>query len=348
MGARGPVLSLPLQRFLHADRAAARRQARGAGSLHRRVRAAAQRVLGAGIEFEISGRAKHIYSIWRKMQRKGIGFSQVYDIRAVRILVPEVKDCYATLGLVHGLWRNIPNEFDDYIANPKENGYRSLHTAVIGPGGQDSRGADPHPAMHEEAELGVCAHWRYKGSDAQRGRAPATRRRSAGCARCSTGTRRPAMPGRRRAAQLRGGSGSGLRVHPPGRCGQPGQRRHAAGFCLPRAHGGRAPLSRRQGQRADRAAHTHAADRRPRGDTHRQARRSRGATGCSPGLATCVHIPGPGQGAGLVSQPGPGGKHRCGTSAAGARVPAPRADQRRLQAHRRAVSFPRSTTCTRP
>jgi hypothetical protein len=79
------------------------------------------------------------------MQRKGIGFSQVYDIRAVRILVPEVKDCYATLGLVHGLWRNIPNEFDDYIANPKENGYRSLHTAVIGPGGQDSRGADSHP-----------------------------------------------------------------------------------------------------------------------------------------------------------------------------------------------------------
>ena len=70
------------------------------------------------------------------MQRKAIGFSQVYDIRAVRILVPKIKDCYAALGVVHGLWRNIPNEFDDYIANPKENGYRSLHTAVIGPEGK--------------------------------------------------------------------------------------------------------------------------------------------------------------------------------------------------------------------
>lgn len=123
----------------------------------------------AGIEFEIAGRAKHIYSIWRKMQRKGIGFSQVYDIRAVRILVPEIKDCYATLGLVHGQWRNIPNEFDDYIANPKENGYRSLHTAVIGPEGKIMEVQIRTRRMDEEAELGVCAHWRYKGSDAQSG-----------------------------------------------------------------------------------------------------------------------------------------------------------------------------------
>ena len=125
----------------------------------------------AGFSFEVSGRAKHIYSIWRKMQRKGIGFSQVYDIRAVRILVPEVKDCYATLGLVHGLWRNIPHEFDDYVANPKENGYRSLHTAVIGPEGKILEVQIRTQQMHEEAELGVCAHWRYKGSDAQGGMA---------------------------------------------------------------------------------------------------------------------------------------------------------------------------------
>jgi len=122
----------------------------------------------AGIRAEFSGRAKHIYSIWRKMQRKGIGFSQVYDIRAVRLLVPEVRDCYAALGIVHGLWRNVPNEFDDYIANPKDNGYRSLHTAVIGPQGKVLEVQIRTFDMHEEAEFGVCAHWRYKGADSQR------------------------------------------------------------------------------------------------------------------------------------------------------------------------------------
>ncbi|MFT4823621.1 MAG: GTP pyrophosphokinase [Halioglobus sp.] len=137
-----------------------------------RVREELYRVLrNAGLEVEIAGRAKHIYSIWRKMQRKGIGFSQVYDIRAVRILVPDVKDCYATLGMVHGLWRNIPNEFDDYIANPKENGYRSLHTAVIGPEGKVLEIQIRTQQMDDEAELGVCAHWRYKGSDKEGGMA---------------------------------------------------------------------------------------------------------------------------------------------------------------------------------
>lgn len=119
----------------------------------------------AEIAGEVTGRAKHIYSIWRKMQRKDIGFSQVYDIRAVRILVPTVKDCYAVLGIVHGLWRHIPNEFDDYIAAPKENGYRSLHTAVIGPNRRVVEIQIRTKQMHEEAELGVCSHWRYKGTD---------------------------------------------------------------------------------------------------------------------------------------------------------------------------------------
>ena len=109
-----------------------------------------------GIEAQLSGRSKHIYSIWRKMQRKGIGFSQVHDISAIRVLVPDLKDCYAVLGIVHGLWRNIPNEFDDYIANPKENGYRSLHTAVIGPEGKVLEIQIRSYDMDEEAELGVC------------------------------------------------------------------------------------------------------------------------------------------------------------------------------------------------
>jgi GTP pyrophosphokinase len=119
----------------------------------------------AGILTEISGRAKHIFSIWRKMRAKGIGFSQVYDIRALRVLVPTVYDCYSALGIVHGIWRNIPNEFDDYIANPKENGYRSLHTAVIGPGGKVLEVQIRTFDMHKEAEFGVCAHWQYKGTD---------------------------------------------------------------------------------------------------------------------------------------------------------------------------------------
>ncbi|MEK1906880.1 MAG: GTP diphosphokinase [Pseudomonas sp.] len=118
-----------------------------------------------GVKPDISGRAKHIYSIWRKMQRKGLQFSQIYDVRAVRVLVPEVRDCYTALGIVHSLWRHIPKEFDDYIANPKENGYRSLHTAVIGPDGKVLEVQIRTQAMHEEAELGVCAHWKYKGTD---------------------------------------------------------------------------------------------------------------------------------------------------------------------------------------
>ncbi len=124
-----------------------------------------ERLHQEGIKCDVYGRVKHIYSIWRKMSRKNLDFSQIYDIRAVRVLVPEVKDCYAALGIVHGLWRHIPNEFDDYIANPKENGYRSLHTAVIGPEGKVLEVQIRSNAMHEDAELGVCAHWLYKGTD---------------------------------------------------------------------------------------------------------------------------------------------------------------------------------------
>ena len=118
-----------------------------------------------GIACEVSGRVKHIYSIWRKMNRKNLDFRDLYDIRAVRILTHKVRDCYAALGVVHSLWQHIPKEFDDYIATPKENGYRSLHTAVFGPEGKTVEVQIRTRDMHEEAELGVCAHWKYKGTD---------------------------------------------------------------------------------------------------------------------------------------------------------------------------------------
>jgi GTP pyrophosphokinase len=116
----------------------------------------------AGIDAEITGRPKHIYSIWRKMQRKDRGLESLYDIRAVRVLVNDVKDCYAALGVVHNLWSYLPGEFDDYIANPKDNDYRSLHTAVIGPQGKTVEVQIRSHEMHRQAELGVAAHWRYK------------------------------------------------------------------------------------------------------------------------------------------------------------------------------------------
>lgn len=115
-----------------------------------------------GIIAKISGRPKHIYSIWRKMHLKNRGLQSLYDIRAVRILVQDINECYAALGIVHNMWPYIPGEFDDYIANPKENSYQSLHTAVIGPDGKTIEVQIRSHDMHQHAEIGVAAHWLYK------------------------------------------------------------------------------------------------------------------------------------------------------------------------------------------
>jgi GTP pyrophosphokinase len=117
----------------------------------------------AGVkEAEIYGRPKHIYSIWNKMRKKGVEFSEVYDVRALRIIVDDLKDCYTALGIVHNLWSPISKEFDDYISNPKGNYYRSLHTAVRCPDGRSLEIQIRTWDMHKHAELGVAAHWRYK------------------------------------------------------------------------------------------------------------------------------------------------------------------------------------------
>ncbi len=119
-------------------------------------------VLETGVKAEVSGRAKHIFSIWKKMQKKQLAFEELYDIRAFRVMVDDIPACYTVLGVVHGLWSPIPSEFDDYIANPKGNNYRSLHTAVFGPEGKVIEIQIRTYQMHEHAELGVAAHWRYK------------------------------------------------------------------------------------------------------------------------------------------------------------------------------------------
>ena len=116
----------------------------------------------AGIAAEVYGRPKHIYSIYRKMQRKQLAFEQLFDVRAVRLVVASIPECYAALGIVHGLWPYIPGEFDDYVATPKGNGYRSIHTAVIGPHGRSVEVQIRTAEMHEHSELGVAAHWTYK------------------------------------------------------------------------------------------------------------------------------------------------------------------------------------------
>jgi GTP pyrophosphokinase len=137
--------------------------------IHRAIEELRPALARAGIEAELSGRPKHLYSIRKKMQRKGAEIGEIYDVYAIRVLVDEIKDCYAALGVVHSLWHPIPNQFDDYIAVPKPNLYQSLHTAVISIEGQPLEIQIRTHAMHQVSEVGIAAHWRYKeGSRADR------------------------------------------------------------------------------------------------------------------------------------------------------------------------------------
>lgn len=120
-------------------------------------------------DFDISGRAKHIYSIYKKIERKKVGFEEIYDAIALRILVRSIEECYTVLSFINASWPHIPQEFDDYISNPKPNGYRSIHTAVIGPNNRSVEIQIRTFTMHEEAEMGVCAHWAYKEGASNKG-----------------------------------------------------------------------------------------------------------------------------------------------------------------------------------
>ncbi|KAB8305252.1 GTP diphosphokinase [Erwinia endophytica] len=119
-------------------------------------------IVREGVKAEVYGRPKHIYSIWRKMQKKSLTFDELFDVRAVRIVAERLQDCYGALGIVHTLYRHLPSEFDDYVANPKPNGYQSIHTVVLGPKGKTVEIQIRTRQMHEDAELGVAAHWKYK------------------------------------------------------------------------------------------------------------------------------------------------------------------------------------------
>jgi GTP pyrophosphokinase len=140
----------------------ARRRSEREGLIQRVIRQLRQVLEKEGIDAEITGRPKHIYSIYRKMERKGVSLDQIYDQLAVRVMVRSVAECYQVLGLVHATWPPVPGEFDDYIANPKESMYQSLHTTVLIPGGQPCEVQIRTYDMHEVAEHGIAAHWRYK------------------------------------------------------------------------------------------------------------------------------------------------------------------------------------------
>jgi guanosine-3',5'-bis(diphosphate) 3'-pyrophosphohydrolase len=153
-----------------AEQLAARRQVRER-SIGQAMKTLASELEKVGIRAELSGRAKHLWSIAQKMHRKNVGFNEVYDLLAIRVIVADVPACYAALGVVHTLWPPIPGQFDDYIAVPKANLYQSLHTAVMGPGGQPLEIQVRTQEMHALAEYGIAAHWRYKeGGKADRDR----------------------------------------------------------------------------------------------------------------------------------------------------------------------------------
>ena len=243
--------------------------------LRRRARATtcASELEALGIDAEISGRAKHFYSIYSKMTKKGREFNEIYDLTAMRVIVDSVKDCYGAVGVIHSLWKPLPGRFKDFIAMPKFNMYQSLHTTVIGPEGLPLEIQIRTREMHDMAEFGVAAHWIYK-EGSRRARTGAEGEEKLKWLRSLLDWQQElAGPqGVHREPEGRPVRGRGLRLHAEGRGQVARRRRDAARLRLRDPHRGRPPLRRREGQRQDRAAALRAAVRRHRRGPHLQAR----------------------------------------------------------------------------
>ena len=222
----------------------------------------------AGIEADIAGREKTPYSIWRKMERKNVSFEQLSDIMAFRVHVDGVANCYAALGVIHGAYHMLPGRFKDFISTPKPNGYRSLHTTIIGPERRKIEVQIRTSDMHEIAELGVAAHWGYKQESAgHRGQAVSLDPRAS---RYPRACRRPrGLPREHQAGDV---LRPGVLLHAQGRPDRAAARRHADRLRLCRAFPGRRPLRRRQDRRPHGPAAHPAAQRRPGRDHHQPQR----------------------------------------------------------------------------
>ena len=200
----------------------------------------------AGIDwFEVTGRPKHLWSIFQKMKKRGKAFDEIYDLMAVRVIVRTVPDCYHVLGIIHHNWTPIQERIKDYIASPKSNAYQSLHTTIFGPGGQLFEVQIRTQDMHRTAEYGIAAHWVYK-RDGTRGRAGSASGLVPPATRAAAGHSQPR--GVPRVPEDRPVSGRDLHLHAAGRREAAAEGLHRHRLRLPRAYRGRAQVPGRQGQ----------------------------------------------------------------------------------------------------